>query len=341
MSRVWRTRLVALAVAALGLTWAVGGTFGAGEPVKVRVGLIPVIGPAPLYVALEKGYFTKEGIEARIETFRSGNAILTQVAAGNLEVGRATLGSATLNAFARGMDVRVVASGQGLHPTGQNTEPLMVRKALVASGEVKGIADLKGKRCAINSVGTASEFLLEAALRKGGLGLDDITLVMVPFPDMIPAFERGAIDCSILPDPLATSAAAKGFAVRFEDRYAPGSTLGVLLYNRQFMEKHPEAAARVMVAYLKATRDLLGPGWASEDNVQIIHKWTKVAPESIRAMVPPYFDPDGRLNRQSLLDQQALYLRRKSLTYTTPLSMDQIIDERPLQAALKLLGAAR
>lgn len=337
----FRKHTVALLVVACGLAWASGRAGAAGEPVKVRIGLIPVIGPAPLYIALEKGYFAKEGIDAQIQTFRSGGAILTQVAAGNLDVGRATLGSATLNAFARGMDVKVVASGQGLHPTGPSTEPLMVRKALVAGGEVKTIADLKGRRCAINSIGTASEFLLEAALRKGGIGLDDISLVTIAFPDMVPAFERGAIDCSILPDPLATSAAAKGFAVRFEDRYAQGSTLGVLLYNSQFMEKQPDVASRFMVAYLRATRDLLGPRWSDEDNVRIINKWTKVAPESIRAMVPPYFDPNGRLNRQSLLDQQSLYLRRKGLTYTTPLSMDQIIDERPLEAAVKLLGPAR
>lgn len=337
---VWLKHVVALLLA-LSLAWAAERADAAGEPFKVRVGLIPVIGPAPLYVALEKGYFAKEGIDAQIQTFRSGGAILTQVAAGNLDVGRGTLGSAALNAFARGMDVKVVASGQGLNPAGPSTEPLMVRKALVASGEVKKIADLKGRRCAINSVGTASEFLLDAALRKGGLGLDDISLVTIPFPDMVPALEKGAIDCALLPDPLATSAAMKGFAARFEDRYAPGSTLGVLLFNSKFIEKQPEVAARFMVAYLKATRDLLGPQWGSEENVQIINKWTKVSPESIRAMVPPYFDPNGRLNKASLAEQQALYLRRKSLTYTTPLSMDQIIDERPLEAALKLLGPAK
>ncbi len=312
---------------------------GAYAAEVVRVGILPVVPPAPLYVAYEKGYFKEQGIDARMEVLRSPTEIDIQLAAGNLDAARGTMAAATFNAMARGMGIKVVAMGHGHDPKGPSVDPLVVRKALMDEGKIKGLADLKGRKVAIIARGAISHYLCDKALRKGGLAIDDVEPVYMPFPDMVPALERGAVDAAcIIAEPLASATVAKGIGVKLEDRYAPGVMVGVLFFNQQFMDKRPEVAKRFMVAYLKAVRDLIGEGWRKEEHVKIINKWTKVPEDVIKRMAPPYYHPDGKIDRDSLMEQERFFLTRGELAYKTPLPLDRLIDERFLEQALAILG---
>jgi len=53
----------------------------------VRLGTLRLIGGAPIFVALEKGYFEEEGIEVDVRWFAAAAPIATAVAAGDIDVG--------------------------------------------------------------------------------------------------------------------------------------------------------------------------------------------------------------------------------------------------------------
>jgi ABC-type nitrate/sulfonate/bicarbonate transport system substrate-binding protein len=104
-------------------------------------------------VAIEKGYFAEQGLEAELHTFRSGALTIAPLSMGQLDVGQGdAMGAPLLNAIHQGLPVRVVA-GAARHTKKANSVHIVVRKDLFDSGEVTEPADLKGRKVAINKPG--------------------------------------------------------------------------------------------------------------------------------------------------------------------------------------------
>ena len=307
------------------------------------VGHLSVLTNSPLYLAQEKGYFKEQGLNVRLESLPAGRDVLVMLSAGQFHVGTTTIGSATFNAWKRGMDVVAVATMSAFYPDPKApaVTPFVVRKKSIDAGEIKGIPDLKGKKCAINSRGVKTEFDLDKVMRQGGMTIDDIDLVTMPFPDMVTALDTGAIYCAILAEPLTTLAEDKGIAVRMAGNFAPGSQTLALFYNTRFARERRADAERFMVAYLKGIRDLYGEGWRSDENTAIITKYTRVAVPVLKKAVTPYVDPDGRLELASLREQQLFYMRRGTLAYKELINEAEMIDDSFRERAVLTLGPFR
>lgn len=94
---------IALAAPALRLTSALA------QGTRARVGVIPIIGSSPIFVADKEGWAREAGLDLAFTTFESGPAMIQALASGTIDVyaaGVAPLGVAR----ARGVDVKVVAS---------------------------------------------------------------------------------------------------------------------------------------------------------------------------------------------------------------------------------------
>src|SRR2546428_8697161 len=97
-----RQRLVALAIAML--LSALGPTVRArapGQPLtKVRVVHVPVLIFAPLYVAIERGYFAQQGIDVELIGTPGGLSSFAVLASGRAEVVICGLAAAPFHAAA-------------------------------------------------------------------------------------------------------------------------------------------------------------------------------------------------------------------------------------------------
>jgi NitT/TauT family transport system substrate-binding protein len=81
----------------------------AAQSVPVRVGVIPVIGASPLFVANGEGWLKAAGLDPKVTTFESGPNMIQALASGTIDVyvaGVAPLGVAR----SKGIDVKVVAA---------------------------------------------------------------------------------------------------------------------------------------------------------------------------------------------------------------------------------------
>lgn len=77
--------------------------------VPARIGVIPILAAAPIFVADREGWLRAAGLDARITTFESGPNMIQALASGTLDVyvaGVAPLGVAR----SRGIDVKVVVA---------------------------------------------------------------------------------------------------------------------------------------------------------------------------------------------------------------------------------------
>jgi NitT/TauT family transport system substrate-binding protein len=302
------------------------------------VGYAPVYSLAPTFIARERGYFDAENLDVQLEQIASGPEGFAATAAGHLEVTTTSVAAAVLNAWATGVDIRMFAAEQAYLAGGPAGTALVGRKALKDSGQVTRVADLKGRKVAINALGTATEWSADAALRTGGLTVADVELEPMNFPDVVPALANGAVDAALAIEPTATASVANGAGEFLTTDFALGAQITVLIGNGTWLKQRPDVATRYLAAYLRAARDLYGDGWHRDDNVAVIEKWTRLPAATLQRVLPIYCDPNGVIAVDSLEAQQAFYMERGYLRYTAPLDLRSFVEDGPRAAAVARLG---
>lgn len=157
-------------ITACGTGAGVGAENDALIPVKLPLGFIPNIQFAPLYVAVEKGYFREAGVEIEFDYSFETDAVAL-VGADELQFAVVS-GEQVLLARAQGLPVVYVAAWYQQYPV-----------AVVAKAEqrVATPADLAGKRIGLPGLYGANYIGLEALLFSAGLGDEDVTLDSIGF----------------------------------------------------------------------------------------------------------------------------------------------------------------
>ncbi len=332
--RIGRRLSVGILVAVLAA--AAAPAVRAQPAVRVRVVHVPVLIFAPLYVAIERGYFAREGIEVELITTPGGVSSFAVLAGGRAEVVVGGLGAALFNAAARGLDFKVVGPVHMERPP--VSTPLVISKKAWDSGEIRAVRDLRGRKVSVNVLGSATEFWLHSALLRGGLTIDDVDLVAVNFPDVPAALVNGAIAAGLLGEPLATLAEDRGQIVRLSQDFIDGVQVTALYYSGEFMRRYPRQAVGFMVAWLRASRDLFGDGYRRDDVARIVEKYTGVPAAVVKRAAAPYHEPNGRMNFNDFKRLQEFFRKRGALTYDRPLEPAQYIDTTYVREALKILG---
>ncbi|MDQ2683948.1 MAG: ABC transporter substrate-binding protein, partial [Chloroflexota bacterium] len=239
-----------------------------GEMESVSMGFIPVMNFAPVFVAYELGYFAEQGLDVELRTFAGGSEMIAQLATNDLNTGFGGAGPGLFNAVNGGLPVKIIAPG---HSEGNPVAtPLVVAKSKCESGEIRSVADLKGKKVSINAPG-ATEYWLAQALAQGGLTFDDIELQTLAFPDAVIALESGAIDAAILGEPTATLAEQQGVGVRLTTDFDVQGLQPTVIYGSDtFLAESPEAAKGMMIGYMKAVRAIMERGFSDPEILPII-----------------------------------------------------------------------
>ena len=194
-----RRRLVRLCCIAVAVVVSACGDDPAA-PTRVNITALPIEPTALAFYAKERGFFRREGIDARItvinDPLQASAAVLSRTAAfSSFSVG----GLALLKA--RGAPVRLVAGGALYQPHVPTT-------ALVsAKGKRFGRArDLVGKTIAIDAPSTPADIGLRRWLKRNGVGAGDVRSVEMPFPQMVGQLSRGKVDAAVVPEPFLTLA---------------------------------------------------------------------------------------------------------------------------------------
>jgi NitT/TauT family transport system substrate-binding protein len=302
----------------------------------VRTGLILSIANTPFYIAQERGYFAAEGLAWQYEPVQVTAEAIAQVGAGNLEAATVTVGAAVLNSVARGVSIKIVSGNDGFPPAGPGGNPFLVRKDLYDSG-ITDASGLRGRRVGGNATGVFTEYAIDQAMRTAGLTIDDVEFVQVPFPDIPAALANRAIDAAFVAEPFGTVAISQGLAVQILPEFLRGAQQTVLVGGPTLL-REPALAEAYLRVFLRAVRDVQREGF-SDEIAASVEKYTRVPAATIQRLLLPYWDPEGRVNWDSLLDQQRFYLMRGYLNYREPLDLPRVLGEDgPRQAALAALA---
>jgi NitT/TauT family transport system substrate-binding protein len=343
--REMRLMRSALLCCLCGLLVLAGVARASGDgPAVIRVGILTSTSDAPLWIADKYGYFKDEGLSVQFLTFNSGEAMIAPLATGQLDVGGGSAAASLYNAVARGSDVRLVAD-LASDPPGYGFDQMIIRADLVKSGKYKSIKDLKGMTIATNALGSPSSTQLLKYLAKGGLKLDDIKHIFLPYTQHEVALHNGSLDAANTIEPFATDAVKTGTAVRLagDDEFYPNQEISVVMYGGAFVREHRDLGVKFMRAFIRGARfynDALAHGKLAGPNadavIKLLNDQTKMDSATLRDIIPPGTNPDGKLNVASLRDDLADY--KEWGLIEGAVTADQTVDTSFAADAVKGLG---
>jgi NitT/TauT family transport system substrate-binding protein len=292
---------------------------------------------------MDQGYFAEQGLDIEYVNFASGSDIVPALATRQVEGGGIAVNAATINAVARGIEIKVIAD-KGSLPPGFGWEAFLVRKDLWDSGRFRDASDLRdlafGTTPPINA--GAGFPALDRVLKQAGLTQNDLRIEAIPFADLNTALAGGALDTAIQLEPLVQAAVAQNIAVRWKglDEIYPNQQIGVIGYGPSVTVDQPALGRAFATAYLKGIQyyNRALTNGADKDVVvaSIARHSTVKDPRIVEAMVPVGLRPDGRVNVDSLVEDQRYYVERG--TVPTPIDMTQVVDQKYIDAALAQLG---
>jgi NitT/TauT family transport system substrate-binding protein len=188
----------AVAAAACGST--ASATKSAGpEKRDLVVAAVPGEGAAGLYIAQEKGLFSKQGLHLTIQTVTSSSTVIPAMLHGSVDVASGQYTS-YITADAAGIaKMRILAAGYSLGPH--------VQEVIVpAHSDIRTLADLKGKTIAVNAPNSETTDLLYTALSSYGITPGQVHLAVIPFPAMSVALAAGRVNAAYEIEPYLTEA---------------------------------------------------------------------------------------------------------------------------------------
>jgi NitT/TauT family transport system substrate-binding protein len=299
-----RTRLLslititALAVATAGCSGSndssnsSGGSSSGGVD-KVKVGVIPILDVAPIYLGKEQGFFTKQKIELTMEQAQGGAAIVPAVVSGQYQFGFSNAAS-LLVATSKNVPVKAVANG--VNSTGDPKKDFGM--LVVKDPSITSAKQLEGKTVATNTLKNIVDISIKDIVRHDGGDPSKVKLVEVPFPDMTAALDAGRVQAMFVVEPFLSAALAKGWktigsladvdpnlsvALYFTStQLATGKADLVKRFTTAMQESlayansHPDAVRQIVTTYTTIKADAASamtlPKWPSEIDTASITK---------------------------------------------------------------------
>ncbi|MBW1851938.1 MAG: ABC transporter substrate-binding protein [Deltaproteobacteria bacterium] len=237
-----------------------------------------------IYVALEKGYFRKQGLKVDLKSFSSGKATLDALIKGKVD-----LATSSETPF-----MRAVLNGGKIYVLG--TMITGEKHLAVVGRKDKGISspkDLKGKTIAV-TMGSNGEYFLDTVLLLNGVSKDQVKTVHVKPKQMFDALIKGEVDAIATWNPQMTKARRalgdQATTIYAEGLYSPSFLIAA---RQDYANANPEIIKKVLRSLVTASK--------------FIHE----SPDQSRMIVAKYLGMD-----KSLLDEL-------SATYHFKITLDQ------------------
>ncbi|WXL26798.1 sulfonate ABC transporter substrate-binding protein [Ectopseudomonas mendocina] len=200
-----------------------------------------------------------QGVNVTWTEFPGGPQLLEGLNVGSVDFG-VTGETPPVFAQAAGADLLYVA----YEPPAPTSEAILVPK----DSTLKSVADLKGKKVALNK-GSNVHYLLVRALEDAGLKYSDIQPIYLPPADARAAFERGSVDAWVIWDPFQAAAEEQLQARTLRNGEGLVDNHQFYLATRPYAEKNPQIVSALI------------------EEIRTIGEDSKKDPDAVTAQVAP------------------------------------------------------
>ena len=199
------------------------------------------VGYGPLYIARDEGIFKKNGVDVDLILMEDPKERFPAMMADRIQMIASTVDTALLY-MKKPTDFQYVVAiddsdgGDGI----------------VAKKDITSIADLKGKKVAVDD-GSVSDFYLNVLLGKAGLKESELQTVNMTAADAGSAFVAGRVDAAVTWQPWLSRGEATDFGHLLTDSSkTPGLITDVLIAKTDWVKAHQKEVAAIVKSWYEA-----------------------------------------------------------------------------------------
>ncbi|MGW1069747.1 ABC transporter substrate-binding protein [Streptomyces aureus] len=250
-----------------------------GGTTTVKLGVIPIVDVAPVYLGQKKGFYKKHGLTLSMSTAQGGAAIVPAVVSGQSQFGFSNMTSLMI-AQSNGVPVKAVANGvASTGVAGADFGAITVKKG----SAITSAKDLEGKKVAVNTLKNINETAVRESVRMAGGDPSKVKFVELAFDQMPAALDSGQIDAAMVVEPALATVKSQGATEIASSLVDVAKNLTVAMYftSNQYAQQHPD----VVKKFQEATAESLAYADAHPDEVRAIVTTYTTIPAAVLAKV--------------------------------------------------------
>jgi NitT/TauT family transport system substrate-binding protein len=293
---------------------------------------------APLWVAKERGFFHKYGLDVDLIYIPSGTLGMQALLGGETKI-LAADGSSVINSRLRGAPAKIFIGMVNFYPN-----------PFYSTQDIKTPADLRGKSIAVTRIGSSSYTATVMLLKKFGLeeGRDYTVLQLGSTQNRLAALTKGVINGTTLSAPESVMARNAGMKVLVSG--AEIAKLGVTIQHQSAntleSSLHGDFRPRLVSfakGYLEGVRHVYR---SKEDTVQVLKKYTRISDPQVLSL--SYDESYQAIEKEGALSEAGIQVQLADLAKTEPRARNarpsdfldaSIINELSKEGFIKALWA--
>ena len=272
---------------------------------KVIITHLPNIHGLPLFVALERKMFEREGLTVEVVKFENPNQIIDSIVANRADIGAGGPAGTAALAQVRFPDAIKVIGLQGYSDQSGTFGDTLITKN---DSAIKNFSDLKGKKIGVLP-GVQFRAFSRAIARANGINPDsEIEFVEMALGLQVQAVASGSVDAAFTIEPVGAIAAnskqVRVIAENLCSKYiADPFFAGASFASAKFLKERPEVAKKV-IGILDEAAGLLRSDFGAYR--QYLIGYTAITAVNLGAVRPMYYAGSRNIDPASIAAYQKL-----------------------------------
>jgi NitT/TauT family transport system substrate-binding protein len=269
------------------------------ETTKVKIGYVPVAQSLPLYLAIEKGYFTAAGLEVEPVKFEAPNLYVDAMVSNQIDFSANSLATGIMSIVETKNPGTFQIYGTNYTDTNNPADVVVVPKDSPATT----FGDLKGKTC-VTLAGPQFKTIFTKLAKDTGLKASeqgkggDIFYKELPVTELVTALGSKTADCIVGLEPAGTVAVNKGIGKLLgtspiSQAFGGKFYGGISAVNTAFKSNNPTTTQKVVEIMDKATNEVNADSITAR---QYLPKYLGIPAELANSMKIPVFRSSSDMN---------------------------------------------
>jgi NitT/TauT family transport system substrate-binding protein len=261
----------------------------------------------PVNVGDQLGFFKKRGLDLKIVDFEGGGKMLQAMAAHSTDIG-----------IGAGIQMAFVAKGVPMKAVCESTTTLPYFSfGVPADSPIHTMADLKGKKIGVSTIGSLNDWLATEFDRSQGWGPGGTTHVAIGsnFPAIVAAFRAHQIDTYVggTTTFLGMEENGVGRLLFPVSAYEGSVASGAIFASDELIEKNPEAIRAFLAGWLETTNFIQTHKAEAVPIMASITHFSETVTSKDYDIVKDMYSKDCRFDKQSLETLKRSFIELKTL----------------------------
>ncbi|WP_186431495.1 ABC transporter substrate-binding protein [Clostridium sp. BSD9I1] len=204
------------------------------ENLKLKVGVMPAVDSAPIFLAAKKGYFKELGLDVDVQVYTNAMNRQSALQSGELD-GAMTDVIALVNNVQNGFDIKVTTSTDG-------SFPFLIKKGFEEKKDIKvGMMEV-----------SVSNYLSDRSL---GDKYNVEKVYINEIPARLEMINKGNLDMAVIPEPMASQGELNGLGkklIQNTDEFSPD----IMVFTGKAIKENEKAVKLFHEGYNKAIEEI-------------------------------------------------------------------------------------